>query len=188
MGYPGFASSQMPEPSEAQTVRSMLKIARILALIFAILLLLGGIAIIAAALIIDPILAGFGAFNLIGFVVELIIYLQLKKIEVLVDQRKYVEAKSKSLIWMILGFIFGYFLVGLFVLLAYLKFDVLINWQNSQAAGGMPPAQPMMAAPPPAAPAAGAAAAPPFCPTCGKPTTFVPQYNRYYCYTCNKYV
>jgi hypothetical protein len=29
---------------------------------------------------------------------------------------------------------------------------------------------------------------PPFCPKCGKPTTFVPQYNRYYCYPCEKYV
>ncbi|HUX99801.1 MAG TPA: hypothetical protein VMV49_09625 [Candidatus Deferrimicrobium sp.] len=29
---------------------------------------------------------------------------------------------------------------------------------------------------------------PPFCSKCGKPTTFIPQYNRYYCYPCEKYV
>ncbi len=26
------------------------------------------------------------------------------------------------------------------------------------------------------------------CPTCGNPATWVPQYNRYYCYTCQKYL
>ena len=29
---------------------------------------------------------------------------------------------------------------------------------------------------------------PPFCPNCGKPTTFIPEYKRYYCYPCKKYV
>jgi ribosomal protein S27AE len=29
---------------------------------------------------------------------------------------------------------------------------------------------------------------PPFCPKCGKPTTFIAEYKRYYCYSCEKYV
>jgi hypothetical protein len=28
---------------------------------------------------------------------------------------------------------------------------------------------------------------PPFCVECGKPTTFIPQYKRYYCRSCKKY-
>ncbi|MFX1295755.1 MAG: hypothetical protein ACFFD2_13000 [Promethearchaeota archaeon] len=28
----------------------------------------------------------------------------------------------------------------------------------------------------------------PLCPNCNKPTTFIPQYNRYYCYPCQKYI
>lgn len=26
------------------------------------------------------------------------------------------------------------------------------------------------------------------CPTCGQPATFIPQYKRYYCYNCKKYI
>ncbi len=42
------------------------------------------------------------------------------------------------------------------------------------------------AAPGMGAPAAGPVSTP-LCKTCGKPTTFVPQYNRCYCFTCNQY-
>jgi hypothetical protein len=57
-----------------------------------------------------------------------------------------------------------------------------------QTLGGyMPPQQPMapMQAPAQSAPVAPAAVN---CPTCGKPATWVAQYNRYYCYTDQKYV
>lgn len=37
-------------------------------------------------------------------------------------------------------------------------------------------------------PAAAPATAAPMCPTCGKPGTWVAQYNRYYCYTDQKYL
>jgi hypothetical protein len=53
------------------------------------------------------------------------------------------------------------------------------------------PMQPMQQQPmQPMAPMAPAAPAPGvvICPTCGKPATYVPQYNRYYCYTDQKYV
>ena len=55
--------------------------------------------------------------------------------------------------------------------------------------GAPPPpgAPPPMTPPPGTAPPAAAPAAP-FCSNCGKPTTFVPQYNRYYCYDCKQYV
>ncbi|MDE1819916.1 MAG: hypothetical protein KGI98_03565 [Euryarchaeota archaeon] len=39
-----------------------------------------------------------------------------------------------------------------------------------------------------AAPAPGVAGAPPSCSRCGRPTTFMPQYSRYYCYSCSQYV
>jgi len=40
----------------------------------------------------------------------------------------------------------------------------------------------------PAAAAPPTAPAPMNCPKCGKPATFIPQYQRYYCYSCKKYV
>ena len=48
--------------------------------------------------------------------------------------------------------------------------------------------QPMATQPMAPAPVAAAAPAAVICPRCGKPATFVPQYNRYYCYTDQQYV
>jgi hypothetical protein len=201
------------EPPEVQSIKSMLHIVRILAIIFGILLALGGIAyaaIVAAAcstvggicvgglgfLLIFPILL------IIWGVVAIIIYMQMKEIESMVNARQYEQAKAKTLIWMILGFILGGILLGILLLIAYLKFDPLITWQRNQMQGGAPPPgyapqyapPPQYAAPVPTAPAApvapppATAAAAPFCSKCGKPTTYVAQYGRYYCYTDNLYV
>lgn len=58
------------------------------------------------------------------------------------------------------------------------------------------PASPPEAAPPAAAPVAAPAAAPPApspgtppvnCPRCGRAATFIAQYNRHYCYSCQQY-
>jgi hypothetical protein len=54
----------------------------------------------------------------------------------------------------------------------------------------MQPTQPMMQQPMASMPSAAPAAtpAPVICPKCGKPATYIPQYNRYYCYTDQMYV
>ncbi len=205
------------EPPEAQSVRSMLHITRILALIFGILLFLGGIAY-AALVAISWAACTSVATNIcfsLGFVlffpilviiwgvVDVIIYLRCKSIEAKVNSRQYESAKHDTLIWMIIGFIFGGIIIGILLLVAWLKFDPLITAQRNMMAGGgsmpppiapppMAPAPMMASAPaaggaPPAPPPPGAAAAP-FCGNCGKPTTYVPQYGRYYCYDCKQYV
>jgi hypothetical protein len=51
-----------------------------------------------------------------------------------------------------------------------------------------PAPEAMAQAPPPPAPAPVAAPAAPLCPKCGKPTTYIAQYGRYYCYTDGLYV
>jgi hypothetical protein len=48
-----------------------------------------------------------------------------------------------------------------------------------------PMAAPPVASPPPMAPAPGGA---PVCPRCGRPATWLPQYNRYYCSTDQQYL
>ncbi len=210
-----------PEPPEAQSIRSVLKIARLLAIVFGIILLIGGIAYIAVVAYyisvcnsfigVDP-YCGAAWVGALGGIVWLVIsgaflflvYMQMKSIENKVNNRQYEEAKSQTLIWMILGFIFG-IILGIVLIFAFIKFDPLIAAQRNMAMGGgqMPPpgAPPMYAAAPPMAAAAPAAAAPPappppapgaqaapFCGTCGKPTTYIPQYGRYYCYDCKQYV
>lgn len=47
------------------------------------------------------------------------------------------------------------------------------------------PVVPVVQQPAPTAPAQPAV---PVCPTCNKPGTWIPQYKRYYCYTCKKYL
>ncbi len=210
------------EPPEAQSIKSMLHIARILAIIFGIILLLAGLVYTVWVIYVYEVLCtGFGYIGvnycgayvtgalifpillIIWGVVDFLIYMNLKSIEGMVNARQYEQAKAKTLIWMILGFILGGILLGVILLIAYLKYDPLINAQR-QAMGQAPPSGGYMpppqgappayapqpgyapAPPPPAAPAAAPAA--PFCAKCGKPATYVPQYGRYYCYDDKVYV
>lgn len=250
---PMYAPAPVPmQPAEVQSVKSFLDIARILALILGILILLAGVAYLyfawaawALCTSVAGLYCGGLGFVLIGpiytaiaGVINLLIWMQLPGISRMVDAGQYSEAKGKLLLWMILGFIVGYVIIGIIILLAWLKLDPLINMQRSgamptaapqmapqawpaqpqpaygqpaapvypQAAPAYPQAAPAYAQPapaypaaapvyqappayaapaaPPAAPAMGAA---PNCTQCGKPTTFVPQYSRYYCYSCSKY-
>jgi len=211
MGAPAYsmAPPSAPEPAEVQSIRTMLHIARILAIIVGILALLGGIAYVAAVAYLSSLCSSSGGgaycgnafagaiigaiYIVIWGVVAIVVYLQMRSIEGKVNAHQYEAAKSQTLIWMILGFIFG-IILGIILLIAYLKFDPVINWQRSQGAGAAPVAP--YTAPPPVAPAPSAAtppaaapaAAAPFCTKCGKPTTFIPQSGRYYCYTYNLYV
>lgn len=182
----------LPEPAEAQSIREILRIVKVLAIVFGILFLVLGIAL--AVLVRPGGLVG-GVWLVIGGIIGIVIYLQMGSIEEKFNARQYEVAKTQTLIWTILGFFFG-IILGLILLIAFLKFDPLINWQRTQGAmappGYVPPyaaPAPMPAAPaapPPSAPAI--APAPPFCPKCGKPTTFIAQYGRYYCYTDGLYV
>jgi sporulation protein YlmC with PRC-barrel domain len=67
------------------------------------------------------------------------------------------------------------------------------GWDNIQGAGDFvllkpSAAQPSFAAQPVQAAQQAAQPAQPLCPTCGRPLTFVQQYQRWYCYNDKKYV
>jgi hypothetical protein len=167
------------EPAEAQSIRSILHIARLLALIFGILLLIGGVIYAASIAYLsyycttfDPYCGGAVVGAIAGAIWLVIsgiflffVYTQMKSIEAKVDARQYEAAKSQTLIWMILGFIFG-IILGIILLIAYVKFDPLINAsrQQGQMGGGSgyppqgypPQGGPPMAYPPqPGAPTPG---------------------------------
>lgn len=126
----------MQTPPELDSLRSWLKIAKIFSLIFLILIVLSFLA-----LLIVPFFGIFLALILvIPLLIQLLIYTRIGAIQGMVDAGQYVQAKERTFLWMILGFIFGGILIGLFLLLAYLKFDPVINWQRSMGQG---PAQPM---------------------------------------------
>jgi hypothetical protein len=77
-----------------------------------------------------------------------------------IDQYRFDEAKNNTVIWIILGFIFGGVIPGILLVLAYIKFDEQLMVAPQQV----------------------------FCPNCRTPARYVPQYQRYYCDRCQQYV
>ncbi len=219
MGIPAGSSPPMAEPPEARSVRSVLRIARIVAGLLSLLFVLAGLAyaaLVVYAFSVCGTVAGypcggylayalfFPVLLLVWGVVNFVIFVQCREIEAEVHQRQFEPAQSRTLIWMVVGFVLGGVLIAIVLLVAYLKFDPLLRWQRSaggppgpvgsggplappSAAGPSPSPVPDSAAvaPPPPPPAPGP---PPNCPTCGNPTTFIVQYGRYYCYPCARYV
>jgi len=58
---------------------------------------------------------------LIFGVIDIAIYSECKNIMRLIDEGKYGEAKSKTLTWMMVGFILGGLIPGILLLIAYMK-------------------------------------------------------------------
>lgn len=110
-------------PPEAESVISLTRIAGILALVIAILMLVVG----AITLIFFV-----GVFLIILGVVDLLVYFNCNEIIRLVESGDYRRAKEKTLVWMIIGFIFSWIIVGILLLVAYMKYDELIRRYPSQ--------------------------------------------------------
>jgi hypothetical protein len=191
MGYQPYAGAPAVVPPEVQSIKSMLHIARILAVIFGVLILLSGLVYAAWVAYLASVCSTFVGFDpycggavlaallpaiwlVIGGVVALLVYMQMKSIEQKVDAHQFEAAKSQTLIWMVLGFIFG-ILLGIVLLIAYIKFDPVITWSRSQA-GGMAPMGAAVAPPMPPPPVGvvpggaagtGPAAGQKFCTSCG---------------------
>lgn len=82
--------------------------------------------------------------------------------------------------------------VGIFLAIGgWMVHVIMPQWQAQRNAAAVSPgatsAATMPAPPaPPVTPVAAPAA--PDCANCGKPTTYIAQYGRYYCYSCGRYV
>lgn len=96
---------------------------------------------------------------------------------------KDAEKRGKSgILWAIIVFFLG--IIGLIIWL-------VVRPKQIAGVGYGPPVQPYQAPyqspyqppyQPPPSPAAQ------ICPTCGRPATYIQQYNRWYCYNCGKYL
>lgn len=194
MGYQPYVGVPAAVPPEVQSIKSMLHIARILAIIFGVIVLLSGLVYAAWVAYLSTVCSTYIGFDpycggavlaalvpaiwlVIGGVVAILVYMQMKSIEQKVDARQYEQAKSQTLVWMILGFIFG-ILLGIILLIAYIKFDPVITWSRGQMGGqpgayGAPPVAPAMAPPPmgtvPGGAMSGAVSGQVFCSSCGSP-------------------
>ena len=142
----------------------------------------------------------FGAMTIVLYIISFVI-----AILIAIYMYKDAEARGKSgIVWGIIGCICS--LCGLVIWLlvrppVYNSGGVTVNTYSSNISNSNMPVQagqqPMQQYQPQqvqtqqpvqqAVPQQGGQQAP-VCPTCGKPGTFVPQYNRYYCYNCQKYL
>lgn len=155
---------------------------------------------------------GFGYYAIM-FVVNLIAFFQLGPMLTQFEQGQYAGLRERMIIWAILTLIFGV-LVGILLLIAYFKLEEVQRSGAAMIPGATGPmaSAPAYAAPsyggpaysPPTAPAPSAPAPPavpppppaspaappqiPNCPRCGRPATWIPQYNRWYCYADSQYL
>ncbi len=157
MNAPGFGNSA--GPPELESVRSLLSATRIVALVFGIIALaVGGLDLLAfyalestcaslsattgascpsfaaLALVVPLLVIGFA-------IVDFVVYLEVGGIQRTLAAGDYVRAKAQTLLWLIVGFAFAGIIVGILLLIAYLKFDPLIAWQR--AGGGRSPPAPL---------------------------------------------
>ncbi len=99
------------------TVKSLTLVAGILALVIGIINMLWG----ALLLIVLIGVVGIG----LG-IVDIWIFLECRKIEKLIEEGRIREAKDATLIPLILGFILSWIIVGILLLIAYVKYDAII--------------------------------------------------------------
>lgn len=105
-------------PAEAESIKDLNNIVGIIALIFGILFLISGLLTLIVLVGIPLII-----FAIINFIIRG----AMKNINNLIDQGRYKEAKDKELLWVILGFLLGGIIIGVIILIAFLKYDGLLR-------------------------------------------------------------
>jgi hypothetical protein len=182
MGTPAYGSPYTGSP-DVSTIRQLLSIGRILALIIFILgiVLIAVTALQAAAFASTYGYYGGGYYADYGYyvimiVVSLLAYIQLGPMLAQFEQGQYAMVRDRLLIWAILTLIFGV-IVGILLLIAYMKLGEVARGPMPGVMMGTPapmPTAPMYSAPaypaptysgpsstPPAAPPPAAPAPPP---------------------------
>jgi uncharacterized membrane protein HdeD (DUF308 family) len=116
--YPSTQLPSRPMPPEAESIRSLTRIAGIFALILGIIwMIIGFITLIFI----------FGVILLIFGIVDILIYTNCNEIIRLIEMGDYRRAKDKTLTWTVIGFILGGLIIGILLLVAYLKYDELLR-------------------------------------------------------------
>ncbi len=110
-------------------------------------------------------------YCLASAVVNYLAWQEIPKLEKLASDRQYGVVRDQMIVWVVLGLVF-FVVVGIVLAIAWIRIEGL----------SQPSAAPL---PPP--PVSGPAGAPPACPKCGTPTTWIPEYRRFYCYRCSSY-
>ncbi|MCG1666698.1 hypothetical protein K4V17_09915 [Staphylococcus epidermidis] len=122
-------------PPDVSTVKTLNKVSQIIALILGIILIILG----ALSLIIIV-----GIVPLIFGIIDLLIFYEIREIDSLIDLQRYNDAKNKTFVWMIIGFILSGVIVGIILLIAWIKYDDIIRavQQSYMQQGPVPPTPP----------------------------------------------
>ncbi|MFG1529911.1 MAG: hypothetical protein AAFA34_01355 [Thermoplasmata archaeon] len=197
----GMTSGKPLTPSGG-TAKTLILVGLIFQAIFALIFFFGvGLLSLAVALAAANgagagavLLAGlFVGLGLIGFILLFLAYSMSYR---RTRNGEYQAARTPTLVFAILSFLTINIIAGILYIIGYVKLGDAAREQAQQTAGAGTSYNPN-AASPPVAPAPGPAASPgaapspsvaPNCPKCGQPTTWVAQYQRYYCYSCSQYV
>ena len=122
-------------PPDVSTVKTLNKVSQIIALILGIgLIILGIITLIFIV----------GILYLILGIINLLIFYEIREIDSLIDLQRYNDAKNKTFVWMIIGFILSGVIVGIILLIAWIKYDDIIRavQQSYMQQGPVPPTPP----------------------------------------------
>ncbi|MCI4330609.1 MAG: hypothetical protein L3K19_02025 [Thermoplasmata archaeon] len=188
-----------PVPPSAGTAKTLIVIALVLQFIGSIVLLL--VAFFLGSLFAVAGLRGLGALFIgLGFAVLFVAILAYHFCYRPVAEGRYADARTPTLVLGIISLFAGGLLLGILYLIAWDKLGDALREQQLPMIpqmGYIPvavpvpfPGAPGTAPPPPAPPIASAApfAPAPTCPRCHNPGSWVAQYGRFYCYTCQQYV
>lgn len=115
-------SSAVQRTPEAESIISLTKVAGILALIFGILLIIAGV--VTLIIIVGVVFLIFG-------ILDIVIYVNCNEIVSMVERGDYKRAREETLVWMVIGFIFGGIVIGILLLIAYIKYDELLRGVQS---------------------------------------------------------
>ena len=168
-----------PTYPEDGTVRSLLALARPVALVLAALA--GLLFLITFALFVVRTALGFfssplGAlYWLASAIVNYLLWRELPAFEALAAQRQYGPLKDRMILWAILGLVF-FVVEGVLLLVVYLRLETMPAPSTAPPSGGVSTG---------AAPAGPTPSAPgPFCTNCGSAATWAPEQGRFYCSRC----
>ena len=68
-----------------------------------------------------------GVIGIVFGIIDIWLYIRCRKIQKLIERGEIRKAKHATLIPMILGFIFSWIVVGILLLIAYIKYDEVIR-------------------------------------------------------------
>ncbi|MEM2077737.1 MAG: hypothetical protein QXH45_00510 [Thermosphaera sp.] len=109
-------------PHALDTILSLTRMASTISVLFAVVLLIIGIATIF-------IVVGF--FVMVIAIIDFVVYYHCTQIIDLIQKGKFKEAKNLTLTDCALGFIFGGVVVGALLLAAYVKYDDLMTSEGA---------------------------------------------------------